>query len=425
MLDRARANAKIAFLTDTVVDDVLDVSKKEVTALRLRNLKSGESWDFPASAMFLGIGHIPNAKIFEGQLETDADGYLVTQKNVFTQSARACSRAATCRTAGTAKPSPPPAPAAWPRSKWKNIWKKKGIEALREHSCRDGRLARPSRAKLGSRRWPQPGFAASGGAKRVFFQHLPARGNRQRLASRPQHQSRRVLPDLHQIRQGALRIGLGHLAQQPAQSLLHHIVLVIAAIDSKGVRSLQRTAAPALPGSAPRKPRAAANDSATSPRQKLRGNAQDRRPPWAPADNAPARRDRPNWSRGRAMRQTTEIHGRQNSSVCFSSRKTAITFSSSIRPEKRLSATCTTKPIPRSRAIAHRNRTANLPQFGRIPAARLDFFLEKILNVFRVRGRPAILQHTADVVGDVAGRDFGGGHILYCAGAAPVLTVLS
>ena len=74
MLDRARANPKIAFLTDTVVDDVLDVSKKEVTALRLRNLKTGESWEFPTSAMFLGIGHIPNAKVFHGQLETDADG---------------------------------------------------------------------------------------------------------------------------------------------------------------------------------------------------------------------------------------------------------------------------------------------------------------------------------------------------------------
>jgi thioredoxin reductase (NADPH) len=85
MLDRARANSKVAFLTDTVVDDVLDVSKKEVTALRLRNLKSGKSWEFPTSAMFLGIGHIPNAKIFEGQLETDVDGYLITEKNVFTK----------------------------------------------------------------------------------------------------------------------------------------------------------------------------------------------------------------------------------------------------------------------------------------------------------------------------------------------------
>src|SRR6202140_548264 len=85
MLDRARANPKVSFMTDTVVDEVLDVGKKEVTGLRLRNLKSGESWDFPTSAMFLGIGHIPNTKVFEGQLETDPDGYLVTQKNVFTK----------------------------------------------------------------------------------------------------------------------------------------------------------------------------------------------------------------------------------------------------------------------------------------------------------------------------------------------------
>src|SRR5207244_5828580 len=65
--------------------DILDVSKKEVSSLRLRNLKSGESWDFPASAMFLGIGHIPNAKMFEGQLETDQDGYLKTRDYVFTR----------------------------------------------------------------------------------------------------------------------------------------------------------------------------------------------------------------------------------------------------------------------------------------------------------------------------------------------------
>lgn len=85
MLDRAKANPKIAFMTDTVVDDVLDVGKHEVTALRLRNLKTGESWDFPTSAMFLGIGHVPNAKIFEGQLDADADGYLITTRNVFTK----------------------------------------------------------------------------------------------------------------------------------------------------------------------------------------------------------------------------------------------------------------------------------------------------------------------------------------------------
>jgi thioredoxin reductase (NADPH) len=85
MLDRARRNEKIAFLLDTVVEDVHDINKKEVTGLKLRNVKTGKVWDFPTSALFLGIGHIPNAKIFEGQLDADQDGYLKTTNNVFTR----------------------------------------------------------------------------------------------------------------------------------------------------------------------------------------------------------------------------------------------------------------------------------------------------------------------------------------------------
>jgi thioredoxin reductase (NADPH) len=85
MLDRARHNQKIQFLTDTVVEDVYDPAKQEVTGLKLRNLKTSKTHDFPASAMFLGIGHIPNARIFEGQLDMDADGYLVTTNYVHTR----------------------------------------------------------------------------------------------------------------------------------------------------------------------------------------------------------------------------------------------------------------------------------------------------------------------------------------------------
>jgi thioredoxin reductase (NADPH) len=85
MLDRARHNEKIHFLTDTVVEDVYDPSKKAVTGLKLHNVKAGKVWDFPTSAMFLGIGHIPNAKMFEGQLDTDSDGYLVTKNYVHTR----------------------------------------------------------------------------------------------------------------------------------------------------------------------------------------------------------------------------------------------------------------------------------------------------------------------------------------------------
>jgi thioredoxin reductase (NADPH) len=85
MLARARKHEKIAFLTDTVVEDVYDPAKQEVTGLKLRNTKTEKVWDFPTSAMFLGIGHIPNARIFEGQLDTDDDGYLVTTNYVLTR----------------------------------------------------------------------------------------------------------------------------------------------------------------------------------------------------------------------------------------------------------------------------------------------------------------------------------------------------
>ena len=85
MLERAQKNEKIQFLTNTIVEDVYDPLKKEVTGLKLRHADNGKTWDFPTSAMFLGIGHIPNAKIFEGQLDTDQDGYLKTTNLVFTR----------------------------------------------------------------------------------------------------------------------------------------------------------------------------------------------------------------------------------------------------------------------------------------------------------------------------------------------------
>jgi thioredoxin reductase (NADPH) len=84
MLERARLHEKIEFLPDTVVQEVYDVGKKEVTGLKLHNLKTGKVWDLATNAMFLGIGHIPNARMFAGQLDMDQDGYLKTHDYVFT-----------------------------------------------------------------------------------------------------------------------------------------------------------------------------------------------------------------------------------------------------------------------------------------------------------------------------------------------------
>ena len=78
MLDRAQKNEKIKWITPAVVEDVLDTDKKEVSAVKLKNVETGETWEHKTSALFLAIGHIPNTKIFDGQIELDGQGYLVS-----------------------------------------------------------------------------------------------------------------------------------------------------------------------------------------------------------------------------------------------------------------------------------------------------------------------------------------------------------
>jgi thioredoxin reductase (NADPH) len=79
MLDRARRNPKIRFLTNTVVEDLYDVAEHQLRGVRLRNLKTGEVWDEPVDGFFLAIGHIPNTQVFRGQIETDPDGYIISK----------------------------------------------------------------------------------------------------------------------------------------------------------------------------------------------------------------------------------------------------------------------------------------------------------------------------------------------------------
>ena len=79
MLDRAMANPKIKFQTNTVVEEIHDVSKNTVTGVRLRNLQTGASWDQDVDGFFVAIGHIPNTKVFRGQIETDVDGYILSK----------------------------------------------------------------------------------------------------------------------------------------------------------------------------------------------------------------------------------------------------------------------------------------------------------------------------------------------------------
>jgi thioredoxin reductase (NADPH) len=76
MLDRARSNPKIEFLTNTVIDEILGDGKVE--SVRLRDVQTDETWELNVGGVFVAIGHDPNTKLFVDQLDHDDAGYLVT-----------------------------------------------------------------------------------------------------------------------------------------------------------------------------------------------------------------------------------------------------------------------------------------------------------------------------------------------------------
>ncbi len=79
MADRVLAAPAIDVRWDSVVEEVLDVAKGEVTGLRLRNVKTQAIDDLPVEGVFMAIGHIPNTAAFDGQLERDDEGYIVAE----------------------------------------------------------------------------------------------------------------------------------------------------------------------------------------------------------------------------------------------------------------------------------------------------------------------------------------------------------
>jgi thioredoxin reductase (NADPH) len=77
MVDRARANAKIEFVMNAVVDDI--VGDGHVEGVVLRDTQTDETRELPLDGVFVAIGHDPNTALFVDQLEHDAAGYLVTK----------------------------------------------------------------------------------------------------------------------------------------------------------------------------------------------------------------------------------------------------------------------------------------------------------------------------------------------------------
>jgi thioredoxin reductase (NADPH) len=84
MQDKAFANTKIEFIWDSEVAEVKDVEKGEVTGIVVRNLKTNKLSDLPLDGLFIAIGHTPNTSLFAGQIDLDANGYIVTKEGTRT-----------------------------------------------------------------------------------------------------------------------------------------------------------------------------------------------------------------------------------------------------------------------------------------------------------------------------------------------------
>ncbi len=78
MQDKARANPKIAWMLNSEVDEIKDTGRGEVTSMLVHNNKTGVKSEVPVTGVFVAIGHTPNTSLFRGQLEMDANGYIVT-----------------------------------------------------------------------------------------------------------------------------------------------------------------------------------------------------------------------------------------------------------------------------------------------------------------------------------------------------------
>lgn len=82
MQDRAFKNEKITFVWNSVVEEIL--GKDVVTGVRLRNAVTGQSSELKCAGVFVAIGHSPNTRLFQGQVEMDARGYILTKNGMAT-----------------------------------------------------------------------------------------------------------------------------------------------------------------------------------------------------------------------------------------------------------------------------------------------------------------------------------------------------
>jgi len=84
MAERVHAHKTIKPIWDSAVTEILDVKQDKVTGVRLKNLKTGAESVLPCAGVFIAIGHSPNTGIFKGQIDMDANGFIIPKKGAAT-----------------------------------------------------------------------------------------------------------------------------------------------------------------------------------------------------------------------------------------------------------------------------------------------------------------------------------------------------
>ncbi|MGH7909529.1 MAG: thioredoxin-disulfide reductase [Thermodesulfobacteriota bacterium] len=77
--ERAFKNKKIEFIWDSVVEEIIGENEKGISGVKIRNVNTGEIKEKACQGVFVAIGHTPNTRLFEGQLEMDERGYIITK----------------------------------------------------------------------------------------------------------------------------------------------------------------------------------------------------------------------------------------------------------------------------------------------------------------------------------------------------------
>jgi thioredoxin reductase (NADPH) len=80
MQERAKSTANIQFLWDSVIDDIMDISRNTVTGAMIRNVKTNQVVDYPCDGIFLALGHVPNTAYLHNQIELDEQGFIAVSK---------------------------------------------------------------------------------------------------------------------------------------------------------------------------------------------------------------------------------------------------------------------------------------------------------------------------------------------------------